>query len=59
MKCLEYDRTDLRIHRMLADMYSQGGDFRRAVSELTILHQLDKEQPDTYIEEATRIVRGQ
>jgi tetratricopeptide (TPR) repeat protein len=55
LKCLEYDRTDLRIHRMLADMYTQGGDFRRAVSELTILHQLDKEQPDSYIEEAARL----
>ncbi len=55
LKCLEYDRTDLRIHRMLADMYSQAGDFRRAVSELTILHQLDKEQPDAYIEEAARL----
>jgi tetratricopeptide (TPR) repeat protein len=55
LKCLEYDRTDLRIHRMLADMYAQGGDFRRAVSELTILHQLDREQPEAYIEEAARL----
>jgi tetratricopeptide (TPR) repeat protein/serine/threonine protein kinase len=55
LKCLEYDRTDARIHRILADIYSRGGDFRRAVSELTMLHQLDKDQSDEYIEEAARI----
>ncbi|MGO9566749.1 MAG: protein kinase domain-containing protein [Desulfomonilaceae bacterium] len=55
LKCLEYDRTDARIHRILADIYSRGGDFRRAVSELTMLHQLDKEQSEEYIEEAARI----
>jgi tetratricopeptide (TPR) repeat protein len=55
LKCLEYDRTDLRIHRMLADMYGRGGDFKRAVSELTILHQLDRDQSDAYIEEAARL----
>ncbi len=55
LKCLEYDRTDARIHRLLADIYSRGGDFRRAVSELTMLHQLDKEQSEEYIEEAARI----
>ncbi len=55
LKCLEYDRTDARIHRILADIYSRGGDFRRAVSELTMLHQLDKEQSDEYIEEAAKI----
>jgi len=55
LKCLEYDRTDLRIHRMLADIYGRGGDFKRAVSELTILHQLDRDQSDAYIEEAARL----
>jgi tetratricopeptide (TPR) repeat protein len=55
LKCLEYDRTDARIHRILADIYSSGGDFRRAVSELTMLHQLDKEQSEEYIEEAAKI----
>ncbi|MCL4540298.1 MAG: hypothetical protein M1378_12005 [Bacteroidetes bacterium] len=55
LKCLEYDRTDARIHRILADIYSRGGDFRRAVSELTMLHQLDKEQSEEYIEEAAKI----
>ena len=55
LKCLEYDRTDARIHRILADIYNRGGDFRRAVSELTMLHQLDKEQSEEYIEEAAKI----
>jgi tetratricopeptide (TPR) repeat protein len=55
LKCLEYDRTDARIHRILADIYSSGGDFRRAVSELTMLHQLDKDQSEEYIEEAAKI----
>ena len=55
LKCLEYDRTDLRIHRILADMYGRGGDFKRAVSELTILHQLDRDQSDAYIDEAARL----
>jgi tetratricopeptide (TPR) repeat protein len=55
LKCLEYDPKDARIHRILADVYSRGGDFRRAVSELTMLHQLDKEQSDEYIEEAAKI----
>jgi tetratricopeptide (TPR) repeat protein len=55
LKCLDYDRTDPRLHRMLADIYYQSGDYRRAVSELTILHQLDKERSDQYIEEAAKI----
>ena len=55
LKCLEYDRTDARIHRILADIYNRGGDYRRAVSELTMLHQLDKEQSEEYIEEAAKI----
>lgn len=55
LKCLEYDRTDQRLHKLLADIYNEGGDFRRAVSELTILHQLDKEQSEVYMEQAARI----
>ncbi|MBI4961713.1 MAG: tetratricopeptide repeat protein [Desulfomonile tiedjei] len=55
LKCLEYDRTDQRLHKLLAEIYSEGGDYRRAVSELTILHQLDKDQSEIYMEQAARI----
>jgi tetratricopeptide (TPR) repeat protein len=55
LKCLEYDRTDQGLHRLLSEIYAQAGDFRRAVSELTILHQLDKEQSDQYMERAARL----
>ncbi len=55
LKSLEYDRRDPRIHRVLADIYNRDGDFRRAVSELTMLHQLDKGQSEEYIEEAAKI----
>lgn len=55
LKCLEYDRTNVQLHRMLAEIYAQAGDFRRAVSELTILHQIDKEQSDQYMERAARM----
>ncbi len=55
LKSLEYDRRDPEIHRILADIYNQDGDFRRAVSELTMLHQLDKGQSEEYIEEAAKI----
>jgi len=55
LKCLEYDRTDLRIHRLLAAIYGESGDHRKAVSELTILSQLDKEQSDLYVEQAARL----
>ncbi|MBI5570878.1 MAG: tetratricopeptide repeat protein [Desulfomonile tiedjei] len=55
LKCLEFDRTDLRLHRMLADVYRQTGDFRKAVAELTILSQLDKDHLTTYVEEAARL----
>ena len=55
LKSLEYDRTDPRIHKMLADTYVREGDIRKAVSELTILHQLDRNQSDAYIEEAARL----
>ncbi|MEJ2716210.1 MAG: protein kinase [Deltaproteobacteria bacterium] len=55
LKCLEYDRTDQRLHRLLAERYKYTGDFRKAVSELTILHQLDKENADEYAEEAAKL----
>ncbi len=55
LKCSEYDRTDLRLHRILANIYTERGDVRRAVSELTILHQLDKEQSEDYVTEAARL----
>jgi tetratricopeptide (TPR) repeat protein len=55
LKCLAYDRTDLRLHKMLAKIYSRAGDFRKAVSELTILSQLDKDHADAHMEEAARL----
>lgn len=55
LKCLEYDRTDLRLHRLLAEIYGQSGEYRKAVSELTILSQLDRDQSDLYVEQAARI----
>ncbi len=55
LKCLAYDRTDARLHKSLAKIYSQSGDFKRAVSELTILAQLDKDQTESFIEEAARL----
>ncbi|MBI5250537.1 MAG: tetratricopeptide repeat protein [Desulfomonile tiedjei] len=55
LKALEYDRTDQRLHRILANIYNESGDLKRAVSELTILHQLDKEQPDIYMDEAAKL----
>ncbi len=55
LKALEYDRTDPRLHRILANIYNESGDLKRAVSELTILHQLDKDQPDVYMEEAAKL----
>jgi len=55
LKCLEYDRTDQRLHKFLAEIYSGAGDFRRAVSELTILSQLDKDQSEVYMEQAARL----
>ena len=55
LKCSEYDRTDLRLHRILANIYTERADFRRAVGELTILHQLDKERSDEYVTEAARL----
>lgn len=55
LKCLEYDRTDQRLHRILAERYTYTGDFRKAVSELTILHQLDKENADEYAEQAAKL----
>lgn len=55
LKCLAYDRTDVKLHKMLATMYSRSGDFRKAVSELIILAQIDKDQTEGYIEEAARL----
>lgn len=55
LKALEYDRTDQRLHRILANIYHESGDLKRAVSELTILHQLDKDQSDVYMEEAAKL----
>ncbi|MCA1961517.1 MAG: protein kinase, partial [Desulfomonile sp.] len=54
-KYLEYDRTDQRVHRILAEMATKEGDFRKAVSQLTILHQLDKENPEEYVEQAAKL----
>lgn len=55
MKALEYDRTNKKLHGILSQIYSEGGDYRRAVSELIILHQLDKGQSDEYMAQAARI----
>jgi tetratricopeptide (TPR) repeat protein len=55
LKCLAYDRTDVKLHRILAKIYSQSGDFKKAVSELTILAQIDKDQTESFIEEAARL----
>jgi len=55
LKCLDYDRTDPKLHKALAEIYSDGGDIRRAVSEFTILQQLDKDQADYYVDQAARI----
>jgi len=55
LKCLDYDRTDPKLHRALAEIYSDGGDVRRAVSEFTILQQLDRDQADYYVDQAARI----
>ena len=55
LKCLAYDRTDVKLHKILAKIYSKSGDFKKAVSELTILAQIDKEQTESYIEEAARL----
>jgi tetratricopeptide (TPR) repeat protein len=55
VKCLEYNPKDQRIHRTLAEKYRKDGDFRKAVSELTILHQIDKNRSDEYVEEAAKL----
>jgi tetratricopeptide (TPR) repeat protein len=55
LKCLAYDRTDVKLHKILAKIYSQSGDFKKAVSELTILAQIDKDNTESYIEEAARL----
>ncbi|MFH1112625.1 MAG: tetratricopeptide repeat protein [Pseudomonadota bacterium] len=55
LKALEYDRTDKRLHTILSQIYSESGDYRKAVSELIILNQLDKGQSDEYMAQAARI----
>jgi tetratricopeptide (TPR) repeat protein len=55
VKCLEYNPKDQRIHHTLAEKYQKEGDFRKAVSELTILHQIDKSRSDEYVEEAAKL----
>ncbi len=55
LKCSEFDRTDLRLHKLLAEVYEQTGDYKRAVSELGILNQLDKNLADQYMDQAARI----
>ncbi|MFZ5868367.1 MAG: protein kinase domain-containing protein [Thermodesulfobacteriota bacterium] len=55
VKCLEYDRTDKRLHRILAEKYRQDNDYRRAVSQLTVLTQLDRQNAEEYTEEAAKV----
>jgi len=55
LKCLAFDRTDQRFHRALAEKYKKESNVRKAVGELTILHQLDRERPDEYIEQAAKL----
>lgn len=54
-KCLEFDRTNLDLHRMLAEIHKEEGNFKSAVMELTILQQLSKNEKTSYLEEAARI----
>lgn len=55
MKALEYDRTDKRLHGMMSQIYQEQGNYRKAVSELTILYQLDRGQSDEFMDQAARI----
>lgn len=55
LKALEYNRTDKRLHGILSQIYAEDGDYRKAVSELTILYQLDKGQNELYLEHAARL----
>ena len=55
LKCLSFERTDQRFHRALAEKYKKESNIRKAVGELTILHQLDKDRPDEYIEQAAKL----
>ena len=55
VRCLEYDRTDKRLHRILAQKYKGDGDYRRAVSEFTMLTQLDPGGGDNYTQEAAEL----
>ncbi len=54
-KCLEFDRTNLDLHKMLAEIHKEEGNFKSAVMELTILQQLSKNEKTSYLEEAARI----
>lgn len=54
-KCLEYDRTDMALHRMLAAKYEASGDFRNAVSHLSMLQNLDKNAEEDYMGRAARL----
>ncbi len=55
LKCLEYDRTNKQLHNMLARKYRESGEYRKAVSELTILHTIDKDSDSDYVEQAARL----
>jgi len=55
LKCLEYDRTNTGIHRLLAEKYRREGDFRKAVSELIILEQIDKRSSSDYVAQAAQL----
>ena len=55
LKCLEYDRTNKQLHSILAKKYQESGDYRKAVSELTILHTIDKDSESDYVEQAARL----
>lgn len=55
LKALEYDRTNKQLHSMLARKYQDSGEYRKAVSELTILHTIDKDSDADYVEQAARL----
>ena len=55
LRCLEFDRTDKRLHRILAQKYKDDGDFRKAVSEFTMLTQLDPGGGEDYTQEAAEL----
>ena len=55
VRCLEFDRTDKRLHKILAQKYKGDGDYRKAVSEFTMLTQLDPGGGDNYTQEAAEL----